>query len=400
MKNIVVCVLFAVVSCFGIYIESAEGIIGVGVSIEGMFAIGVPPNPPVYPDVRPLIGDHRAVTPCGAAVSFYIDGKIYTQSDLVVMMYPDSAASLGDFMLSDPIIDTVARAINVDYYIIADPFGNDSIFITQTLTPYENADTATVRLRWSVVNESGISHEIGLLLFFDVVDGIIVDSIHLPGVAFAPSLIMPDPPSIPTMPEFWFTEVSTDLPLRNDLTSPPNITPDKVALADCRELLGLLWELGSIGIGAEDLAGAIWWFPSTVPSGDSVVFLTSMGTLVDTASAITEARTPGDFAISVYPNPFNSTCQIGIESGELGVESVEIYDVSGRMVAEIPANNAVGANLVFAHDTGDHEYRPYESVVWTPAPSLGSGVYLVRATMQGNKGLKPLVQTKRVVYLK
>ena len=39
-------------------------------------------------------------------------------------------------------------------------------------------------------------------------------------------------------------------------------------------------------------------------------------------------------------------------------------------------------------------------LAWMPAPSLASGIYLVRAKIGGNdKGLKPLV-TKRIVYLK
>ncbi|MCD6502349.1 T9SS type A sorting domain-containing protein [bacterium] len=72
---------------------------------------------------------------------------------------------------------------------------------------------------------------------------------------------------------------------------------------------------------------------------------------------------------------------------------VQIFDINGRMVAEIAANNSVGdaymrpAGGMYAAPT-NREY------IWTPEKSLGSGVYLVRAKI-GDKEI-----TKRVVYLK
>ena len=88
--------------------------------------------------------------------------------------------------------------------------------------------------------------------------------------------------------------------------------------------------------------------------------------------------------ISAYPNPFNSAVTISVEEG-LVPSRVEIFDIAGRMVANIP----VGAGLRPA--LGGSKTHPY---VWTPDASLGSGVYLVRATV-GDMGI-----TKRVVYLK
>jgi len=55
----------------------------------------------------------------------------------------------------------------------------------------------------------------------------------------------------------------------------------------------------------------------------------------DTSTYISEiTHKPEAFAISAHPNPFNSTCRIGIESGELRVESVEMFDINGRIVEE------------------------------------------------------------------
>jgi len=98
---------------------------------------------------------------------------------------------------------------------------------------------------------------------------------------------------------------------------------------------------------------------------------------------------PTDFAISAYPNPFNSAVTITAPAGA----EIEIYDVNGRMVD----GGTVGANLVFAHSTGDHKDRPYECV-WRPAPSLTSGVYLVRAKFSQQTASAAF--TKRIVYLK
>jgi len=106
------------------------------------------------------------------------------------------------------------------------------------------------------------------------------------------------------------------------------------------------------------------------------------------------------FSISAYPNPFNSTCRIGIESGGWRVESVEIYDVNGRMVAEIippsppfTRGEEEGKSPLSKGDLG--------GLVWTPNESLGSGIYLIRARF-GSRSLSgaETTATKRVVYLK
>jgi len=104
------------------------------------------------------------------------------------------------------------------------------------------------------------------------------------------------------------------------------------------------------------------------------------------------SRVPDRFDIRIHPNPFNSSVTITVGEG-FTPSRIEIYDIAGRMVAEIPKNNSPLTRGV-AEGRGVYEF------VWQPDESVGSGVYLVRTTMSGNKGLKPLVQTKRVVYLK
>ena len=113
---------------------------------------------------------------------------------------------------------------------------------------------------------------------------------------------------------------------------------------------------------------------------------------------------PSNIAISAYPNPFNSSVTIAVEQTFLSVQNgqtgmsdlpiaIEIFDINGRIVEEIPANNPVGDGSPVPSSNGRGDRAPTE-IVWTPDKSLGSGVYLVRVK-SGDENI-----TKRVVYLK
>ena len=115
------------------------------------------------------------------------------------------------------------------------------------------------------------------------------------------------------------------------------------------------------------------------------------------------ASLPDKFSIEAYPNPFNSTCRIEIESGERRIESVDVFDMTGRKVENI----SVGAGLKPARSltgtqTGGSETTPLRNAnfVWTPDASLGSGVYLVRARFDRLSDQGEESVTKRLVYLK
>jgi len=96
-------------------------------------------------------------------------------------------------------------------------------------------------------------------------------------------------------------------------------------------------------------------------------------TFVLPVSTITENPLPGEFSISVRPNPFNSSCRICAPFGS----KIEIFDINGRLVYEMP----VGA-------------RHISPVVWSPEKTIGSGIYLVRIKNGG------MIYTKPVVYIK
>ncbi len=92
-------------------------------------------------------------------------------------------------------------------------------------------------------------------------------------------------------------------------------------------------------------------------------------------------------ALSAYPNPFNSAVTISVGCRGLinQTPTVEIFDIAGRRVADIPVGDA------YMRPAGGTYAAP---TTWEPDVSVGSGIYLVRAKV-GDKEV-----TKRVVYLK
>lgn len=72
----------------------------------------------------------------------------------------------------------------------------------------------------------------------------------------------------------------------------------------------------------------------------------------------TEAKLPQTLAISIFPNPFNSSCKIVAPEGS----KVRIYDIQGRIVEDLSESFAA----------------PRNTEVWSPSNEIGSGVYFVR----------------------
>jgi len=112
---------------------------------------------------------------------------------------------------------------------------------------------------------------------------------------------------------------------------------------------------------------------------------------------------PGNFSLSAHPNPFNSAVKINIdlpsvETQDFASLQIEIFDLNGRMVAQLPS-----PSVPLPGGEGGYSFSHWEKVaegrmrafVWQPAPSLGSGVYLVRARADGGAAA-----VKRIIYLK
>jgi len=103
--------------------------------------------------------------------------------------------------------------------------------------------------------------------------------------------------------------------------------------------------------------------------------------LLGTDDIAEEIHMPESPAIFAYPNPFNAAVTITAPAGA----EIKVFDINGRRVATpsfvLPLNKGEMSE-------GQREF------IWQASPSIGSGVYLVRATV-GEKEI-----TKRVVYLK
>ncbi len=92
---------------------------------------------------------------------------------------------------------------------------------------------------------------------------------------------------------------------------------------------------------------------------------------------------PSEFEISSYPNPFNASTNIKINTPQSGLLNVDVYDVLGRHVTTLASEN-VGI--------GTHQFS------WNSMSSSGSvvssGTYIVVAKQNGIR------MTKRVVMVK
>jgi len=106
-------------------------------------------------------------------------------------------------------------------------------------------------------------------------------------------------------------------------------------------------------------------------------------------SSIDETELPSVTDLTVFPNPFNSSVKISLSviPGLIRNPEIQIFDINGHMVAQIPVFNSPLTRGV-AEGRGGYEF------VWTPDAFLGSGIYLIRAKI-GEESV-----TKRIVYLK
>jgi len=106
---------------------------------------------------------------------------------------------------------------------------------------------------------------------------------------------------------------------------------------------------------------------------------------IDTMAAAVSANemppSPDKIEVSAHPNPFNSAVSITAPAGA----EIEVFDVNGRIVAT--------PSFVLPLNKGEMS-EGQRGFIWRPDASLGSGVYLVRATV-GEETV-----SKRVVYLK
>jgi len=86
---------------------------------------------------------------------------------------------------------------------------------------------------------------------------------------------------------------------------------------------------------------------------------------------------PEQFKLSVFPNPFNSSCTITAPSGA----KIKIYDLQGKLISK--------GIQSFSESQGKRTF------IWQPDKTIRSGIYFVKATMEdGRKRIKRMVLVK------
>jgi len=103
--------------------------------------------------------------------------------------------------------------------------------------------------------------------------------------------------------------------------------------------------------------------------------------VIETMDIVGNGTPIADFAIDVFPNPFNSSCEIRVSGIGQQESGIEIYDLRGNRVAEF----ALAAR---------YPLPATPSFIWCPDESITSGVYVVRAKI-GEQTI-----TKHIAYIK
>ncbi len=122
-------------------------------------------------------------------------------------------------------------------------------------------------------------------------------------------------------------------------------------------------------------------------------------TLIDPVG-VDETSKPTAFEISAHPNPFNSAVTIAVDGAEesFAPARVEIFDVNGRLLRVIsregfqPDEKSPTCPQEISRQARNDTKSEF---IWRPDESLPSGVYLVRARVDGDRTV-----ANRVVYLK
>ncbi len=229
------------------------------------------------------LGDGRALTYGGAEgggggtvhLVFYIDGNLYTTDPYLPGTHPEVTA----------ITPAASEYSEYDNLIITDWFPEDSVQFTQTLHPYSIDSAGAVTIRYNVINTDDVTHNIGVLLLIDTnINGRDDAPFYFPGgdhpidsTYISPGVGLPDYFQIYEYGPF--DTIHTDqIVARINLTTPPAIKPNWIAIGNQRTLADVVWDVS--GIPDELITdGAVileWGTVDVAPNG-GVTFATIYG---------------------------------------------------------------------------------------------------------------------------
>jgi len=120
-------------------------------------------------------------------------------------------------------------------------------------------------------------------------------------------------------------------------------------------------------------------------------------TILDVSNVSEIPNIPKDIAILVYPNPFNSSVTITV-GASFTPAWIEVFDMTGRIIAEIPANSYLKAQ--HTAPVSDRARSIPINFIWTPDENIESGLYLIRARFDNIDGYNNSSLVSRIIYLK
>jgi len=151
-------------------------------------------------------------------------------------------------------------------------------------------------------------------------------------------------------------------------------------------------DIGKAVIPISDGGFIIAGWVSSFGAGNYDCFVAKLDSLGN--SSVEEKKTiPITNEIRCFPNPFNSSVRISIDA-PVGAYcntplQIEIYDINGKKVFA----ESVGATHASPASTDKACLVPTE-FVWSPAPSVPSGIYLIKAKMGMN------IIRKKIIFLR
>jgi len=119
--------------------------------------------------------------------------------------------------------------------------------------------------------------------------------------------------------------------------------------------------------------------PSSGESGDCT--WSNNGIYICSSFMLDNEPLPEQYSLlSSYPNPFNPSLNIDFFAQYSGNISIQVYDLSGKLVEELLSNEFKAF--------GNH------TIIWSPN-NLTSGEYIIRLSVNGNQ-----IATQKVAYIK
>ena len=112
--------------------------------------------------------------------------------------------------------------------------------------------------------------------------------------------------------------------------------------------------------------------------GSDEVYLIKTDSMGFVSISEKDLQEPDVISIDVYPNPFNSSCEINVPAQS----KVSICDITG--------------NVVYApSEDGQNVHSQTRTIIWKPADEISSGMYFAKAVLNDGR-----VISERVIYLK